>query len=179
MLKKTSTAVKNYIGFLIRFSWKPDLKWTGILRKTLVAAKIDKKLIHDRLGSLRGSSFVTRGRFLVNLCVRLGARNGIFGVTFGWLSRLFGQLLASIWFFFARGRSGRVPRMIWDVLGTLRERILVRVLVILCVASVIRGVLVLFQLCPKFVTIPDQSLFYRRCLALVCQPSVAGAAAAF
>ena len=67
--------------------------------------------------------------------------------------------------------------MIWDVLGTLRERILVRVLVILCVASVIRGVLVLFQLCPKFVTIPDQSLFYRRCLALVCRPLVAEAAA--
>ena len=59
--------------------------------------------------------------------------------------------------------------MIWDVLGTLLERILVRVLVILCVAP-------LFQLCPKFVTIPDQSLFYRRCLALVCRPSVAGAA---
>ena len=43
-----------------------------------------------------------------------------------------------------------MPRPIWDVLETLLERILGGFLTILCIASVIRGVLVLLQLRPKF-----------------------------
>ena len=43
-----------------------------------------------------------------------------------------------------------MPRPIWDVLETFLERILGGFLAILCIASVIRGVLVLLQLRPKF-----------------------------
>ena len=49
---------------------------------------------------------------------------------------------------------------------------------ILCVASIIHGVLILSQLRPKFVQIAAESLFCRCCLALVGQPLVAGASIA-
>ena len=45
----------------------------------------------------------------------------------------------------------------------------------LCVTLVVRGLLFLFQVCAKFVQIPDQLLFYRLCLTPVALPSVAGA----
>ena len=47
--------------------------------------------------------------------------------------------------------------------------------VILCVTLVVRGLLFLFQVCAKFVQIPDQLLFHRLCLTPVALPSVAGA----
>ena len=40
----------------------------------------------------------------------------------------------------------------------------------LCIASVIRCIRVLFQVRPKFVQIPNQSLFCRWCLAMVALP---------
>ena len=46
---------------------------------------------------------------------------------------------------------------------------------VLCVTLVVRGLLFLFQFCPKFGPIPDQLLFYRLCLTPVALPSVAGA----
>ena len=75
-----------------------------------------------------------------------------------------------MWFFFVQGCSGRVLGSILDVLGTLPGGILGGFWVILCVASVVRCILVLFQLRPKFVQIPDQSLFCRLCLTLVALP---------
>ena len=60
-------------------------------------------------------------------------------------------------------------------LEALLGGILGRFWVILCVASVIRCIPVLFQLRPKFGPIPDQLLFYRLCLTPVALPSVAGA----
>ena len=63
-------------------------------------------------------------------------------------------------------------------LEALLGGILGRFSVILCVAFVICCIVVLLQLRPKFVQIPDQSLFCRQCLALVGRPSVEGAAVA-
>ena len=128
--------------------------------------------------SLWGNTFSAPGRFLVNLWVRLGSQNRLFRATYSQFWRLFGHLLRHMWFFFAQGCSGSVPRPIWDVLETLLERILGGFLAILCIASVIRGVLVLLQLRPKFAPISNQSLFCRRCLAVLCRPSVAGATVA-
>ena len=63
-------------------------------------------------------------------------------------------------------------------LEALLGGILGRFWVILCVASVICCIPVLFQLRPKFVQIPDQSLLSRWFWPWLACPSVAGAAVA-
>ena len=42
--------------------------------------------------AILGSAFVAPGRFLVHFWLQLGSQTGLFGPTFGRLSRLFGQL---------------------------------------------------------------------------------------
>ena len=112
-------------------------------------------------GAILGSAFFAPGRFFVDFGVQLGSRTGLFGPTFGRLSRLFGQLWANKWFFFVRRCSGRVLGSILVVPGALPGWILRGFWVILCVASVICCTPVLFQLCPKFV----------RCTPVLCQLS--------
>ena len=121
-------------------------------------------------GAILGSAFFGPGRFLVDFWVQLGSQTGLFGPTFGRLSRLFGQLWATMCFSFDRGCSGTVLGSILGVSGCLPGGIFREFWVVLGVASVIRCIQVLFQLRPKFVQIPDQSLFCRRGLALVGLP---------
>ena len=172
---KTSTAVKKNIAFLTRISWKSTWNRWEIWEKRCSPPRSIRNWSMTASRSLWGNTFSAPGCFLVNLWVRLGSQNRLFRATYGQFWRLFGHLLRHMWFFFAQGCSGSVPRPIWDVLETLLERILGGFLAILCIASVIRGVLVSLQLRPKFAPISNQSLFCRRCLAVLCRPSVAGA----
>ena len=51
-----------------------------------------KKSMKTASGAILGSTFVGPGCFLLDFWVKLGSPTGLFGATFGRLSRLFGQL---------------------------------------------------------------------------------------
>ena len=120
-----------------------------------------KKSMTTASGAILGSAFFAPGRFFVDFGLPLGSQTGHFGATFGRLSRLFGQLWATMCFSFDRGCSGTVLGSILNASGCLPGGIFREFWVILGVASVIRCTSVLFQLRPKFVQIPDQSLLSR------------------
>ena len=121
-------------------------------------------------GAVLGSAFFAPGHFFVDFGVPLGSLIGHFGATFGRLSRLFRQLWATMCFSFDRGCSGTVLGSILDASGCLPVGIFTEFWVNLGVASVVRCIQVLFQIRPKFVQIPYQSLFCRRRFALVGLP---------
>ena len=117
-----------------------------------------KKSMKTASGAVLGSAFFAPGRFFVDFGVPLGSQTGLFGATFGRLSRLFGQLWVTMCFSFDRGCSGTVLGSILDASGCLPVGIFREFWVNLGVASVVRCIQVLFQIRPKFVQIPDQSL---------------------
>ena len=126
-------------------------------------------------GAILGSAFFAPGCFLVDFGLPLGSQTVHFGATFGRLSRLFGQLWATMCFSFDRGCSGTVPGSILGASGCLPGGVFREFWVVLAVASVICCTLVLFQFRPKFVQIPDQSLLCRWFWPWLACPSVAGA----
>ena len=117
-----------------------------------------KKSMTNASGAILGSAFFAPGRFFVDFGVPLGSQIGHFGATFGRLSQLFRQLWATMCFSFDRGCSGTVLGSILDASGCLPVGIFREFWVNLGVASVVRCIQVLFQIRPKFVQIPDQSL---------------------
>ena len=129
-------------------------------------------------GAVLGIAFFAPGRFFLDFGAPLGSQIGHFGATFGRLSRLFGQLWATMCFSFDRGCSGTVLGSILGASGCLPGGIFREFWVNLGVASVVRCIQVLFQIRPKFVQIPDQSLPCRWFWPWLACPSVAGAAVA-
>ena len=112
-----------------------------------------KKSMTTASGAILGSAFFAPGRFFIDFGVPLGSQTGHFGPTFARLSRLFGQLWATMCFSFDRGCSGTVLGSILGVSGCLPGGIFREFWVILGVASVIRGP----QFCSDFV--PSLSKF--------------------
>ena len=99
-------------------------------------------------GAILGSTFVGPGCFLVDFRVQLGSQTGHFGATFGRLSRLFGQLWATMCFSFDRGCSGTVLGSILDVSGCLPGGIFRKFWVLHMFSEVF------VDLVPKFAQIP-------------------------
>ena len=146
---------------MLPLSWEHDFQGSDLPKIDLESnseRRWSKKSMKTASGAILGSAFFAPGRFFVDFGLPLGSQTGHFGATFGRLSRLFGQLWATMCFSFDRGCSGTVLGSILDVSGCLPVGIFREFWVNLGVASVVRCIQVLFQIRPKFVQIPDQSL---------------------
>ena len=99
---------RDFVKIVLPLKWEHDFQGSDHPKIDLECdfeRRWSKKSMTTASGAILGSAFFILGRFFIDFGVQFGSQTGLFGSTLGRLSRLFGQLWATMWFFFDRGFS--------------------------------------------------------------------------